>query len=89
MRKGYSGVAIYSKENAKKVSGTLGYKDFIDDEGRTITIADEVGGISYINRGILVQGTGGQLINGNTSVLMKIERMSLTFLYRNSSWKTI
>lgn len=36
MRKGYSGVAIYSKEHAKKVTGTLGYKDFIDDEGRTI-----------------------------------------------------
>jgi hypothetical protein len=60
-----------------------------DDDGRFITIADEVGGVSYANRGILVQGTGGQLINGHTSVLMKIERISLTFLYRNSSWKTI
>lgn len=36
MRKGYSGVAIYSKEHAKKVTGTLGEKNFIDDEGRTI-----------------------------------------------------
>jgi hypothetical protein len=60
-----------------------------DDEGKFITIADEVGGISFGNRGILVQGSGGQLINGETSVLMKIERMSLTFLYRNASWKTI
>ncbi len=61
----------------------------LDDEGRFITIADEVGGISFGNRGILVQGQGGQLINGETSVLMKIERMSLTFLYRAGSWKTI
>jgi hypothetical protein len=59
------------------------------DEGKFISIADEVGGISYNNRGILVQGSSGQLINGNSSVLMKIERMSLSFLYRNSSWKTI
>jgi hypothetical protein len=59
------------------------------DEGRFITIADEVGGVSNANRGILVQGQGGQLINGSTSVLMKIERMSLTFLFRNNSWKTI
>ena len=59
------------------------------DEGRFITIADEVGGVSWGNRGILVQGQGGQLINGETSVLMKIERMSLTFLFRNNSWKTI
>jgi len=59
------------------------------DDGRFITIADEVGQISYGNRGILVQGSGGQLINGETSILMKIERMSLTFLFRNNSWKTI
>lgn len=60
-----------------------------DDDGKFITIADEVGGISYGNRGILAQGQGGQLINGVVSVMMKIERMSLTFMYRNSSWKTI
>jgi hypothetical protein len=60
-----------------------------DDEGRFINIADEVGGISWGNRGILVQGQGGQLINGQTSILMKIERMSLDFLFRNNSWKTI
>jgi len=59
------------------------------DNGKIITIADEVGGISWGNRGILVQGSGGQLINGETSVLMKIERMSLDFLFRNTSWKTI
>ena len=59
------------------------------DDGRIITIADEIGGISKSNRGILVQGQGGQLINGESSVLMKINRMSLTFLFRNSSWKTI
>jgi hypothetical protein len=59
------------------------------DDGRFINIADEVGGISYGNRGILVQGQGGQLINGESSVLMKIERMSLNFMFRNSSWKTI
>jgi hypothetical protein len=59
------------------------------DEGKFINIADEVGGISYGNRGILVQGQGGQLINGEASVLMKIDRMSLNFLFRNNSWKTI
>lgn len=59
------------------------------DEGKIITIADEVGGINGFNRGIQVQGTGGQLINGETSVLMKIDRMSLTFMFRNNSWKTI
>ena len=59
------------------------------DDGRFLTFADEVGGISAGNRGILVQGTGGQLINGHASILMQIERMSLTFLFRNNSWKTI
>jgi hypothetical protein len=60
-----------------------------DDEGRFIAIADEVGGISKWNRGIKVSGQGGQLINGSADVMMKLERMSLTFMYRNSSWKTI
>lgn len=36
MRKGYSGVAIYSKENPIKVTGTMGDKKFLDNEGRTI-----------------------------------------------------
>lgn len=35
-RKGYSGVAIYSKIQPKNVSGTLGVKNFRDDEGRTL-----------------------------------------------------
>lgn len=60
-----------------------------DDDGKFITIADEVGGISNYNRGVKVQGTASQLINGYSDVIMKIERMSLTFMYRNSSWKTI
>jgi len=60
-----------------------------DDEGKFISIADEVGGISKYNRGILVKGSAGQLINGVADVLMKLERMSLTFMFRNSSWKTI
>jgi hypothetical protein len=59
------------------------------DDGKFINIADEAGNISWANRGILVQGSGGQLINGETSVLMKIERMSLDFMFRNNSWKTI
>jgi len=60
-----------------------------DDDGKFITVADEVGGIANYNRGIKVQGTASQLINGHSDVLMKIDRMSLTFMYRNSSWKTI
>lgn len=37
-RKGYSGVAIYTKTQPVKVSGTMGYKeeDFLDNEGRVI-----------------------------------------------------
>ena len=60
-----------------------------DHDGRFITVADEVGGINKYGRGIRVQGTASQLINGEQSVLMKMDRMSLTFMYRNSSWKTI
>jgi exodeoxyribonuclease III len=41
-RKGYSGVAVYTKERPVKVdlglSATLGKKDFRDDEGRTIIL---------------------------------------------------
>jgi hypothetical protein len=59
------------------------------DDGRFLNIADEAGNISWENRGILVQGQGGQLINGQTSVLMKINYMSLDFMFRNNSWKTI
>ena len=36
MRKGYSGVAIYSREEPLEVKATLQDKTFIDDEGRTI-----------------------------------------------------
>ncbi len=36
IRKGYSGVSIYSKNQPIKVTGTLGVKSFRDDEGRTI-----------------------------------------------------
>jgi len=68
---------------------TLPVGESPEDDGKFITIADEVGGVSNFNRGIKVQGTASQLINGETDVLMKIERMSLTFMYRNSSWKTI
>jgi hypothetical protein len=68
---------------------TLPLGDVATDEGKIIIIADEVGGVSNWNRGILVQGSGGQLINGNSSVLMKLERISLTFLFRNNAWKTI
>jgi hypothetical protein len=59
------------------------------DDGKNITITDEVGGISSYNRGIIVGATGGQTINGSTSVNMKLERMSLTFIFRNNSWKII
>ena len=35
-RKGYSGVAIYSKTKPIKITETLGDKNFIDNEGRTL-----------------------------------------------------
>jgi hypothetical protein len=60
-----------------------------NDDGKFITIADEVGGISTWNRGIYVFGNGTQSINGYSSVLMKVNFMSLTFMFRNNSWKTI
>jgi hypothetical protein len=59
------------------------------DKGKSITVADEVGGISFNGRGISVTGSGGQTINGESSILMKINRMSLTFLFNGNSWKTI
>ena len=59
------------------------------DDGKTITITDEVGGISSYSRGIIVGATGGQTINGDASIIMKLNRMSLTFIFRNNSWKII
>jgi hypothetical protein len=59
------------------------------DDGRSITIADEVGGISNYGRGILIVPSGVQQINGHNNILMKLERMSLTFLFRGGNWKTI
>jgi hypothetical protein len=59
------------------------------DNGKIITIADEVGGISNFNRGIRVYPSGTQSINGYSDILMKINNMSLTFLFRNGLWKTI
>jgi hypothetical protein len=59
------------------------------DNGKIITIADEVGGISNFNRGIRVYPGGTQSINGYSDILMKINNMSLTFLFRNGLWKTI
>ncbi len=48
-RKGYSGVAIYTKVNPKKVTSTMGYKekDFLDNEGRTLIAEYE--GVYLIN----------------------------------------
>ena len=59
------------------------------DNGKFITIADEVGGISSFNKGIKVYASGSQSINGYSDVLMKVNFMSLTFLFRNGNWKTI
>jgi hypothetical protein len=59
------------------------------DNGKFITIADEVGGISSFNKGIKIYGSGSQSINGYPYVLMKVNFMSLTFLFRNGNWKTI
>jgi hypothetical protein len=59
------------------------------DAGKSITIADEVGLISNYSNGIYVSGDGGQLIDGNATVAMKTDWMSLTFLFRNDKWKII
>lgn len=61
----------------------------VTKNGKVIILADEVGGISYYNRGIQVFANGTQSINGYSDILMKINYMSLTFLYRNGNWKTI
>ena len=60
-----------------------------NDDGKFITIADEVGGISSFSRGINVIGSGTQSINGYSDILMKVNNMSLTFMFRNNNWKTI
>jgi hypothetical protein len=60
-----------------------------NDDGKNITIADERGGISSYGRGINVSAIDGNFINGNTSISMKINWMSLTFIFRNDAWKTI
>lgn len=57
--------------------------------GKIIIVSDEVGSISIYNRGIQVFGYGTQSINGHSDILMKINNMSLTFLFRNGNWKTI
>lgn len=36
MRKGYSGVGLYTQIHPLKVTGTMGVKDFLDNEGRTL-----------------------------------------------------
>ena len=59
------------------------------DDGKTITIADEVGGIKKYNRGINVIPSGTQSINGYSNITMKVDNMSLTFLFRGGEWKTI
>lgn len=40
-RKGYSGVAVYTKLDFKLVHATLGDKDFYDEEGRTLVVEFE------------------------------------------------
>jgi hypothetical protein len=60
-----------------------------NDDGKFITITDEVGGISSFSRGINVMGSGTQSINGYSGILMKVNNMSLTFMFRNNNWKTI
>jgi len=60
-----------------------------DDDGKFIIIADEQGDIESYGRGITVGGSGGQLIDGKSNVSMKINWISLTFLFRNNSWKII
>jgi exodeoxyribonuclease-3 len=36
MRKGYSGVGLFTKTQPVKVTGTMGAKNFLDNEGRTL-----------------------------------------------------
>lgn len=59
------------------------------NNGKIIIVSDEVGSISIYNRGIQVFGYGTQSINGYSDILMKINNMSLTFIFRNGNWKTI
>lgn len=54
--------------------------------GKIITVTDETGTISDSGRGIIIIGNSGETINGKTSILMKIDNMSLTFIARNGKW---
>jgi hypothetical protein len=59
------------------------------DDGKFFVVSDETGTISHGNRGIHLIPQSGQLINGYSDVIMKINWMSLNLMFRNNSWKTI
>lgn len=56
------------------------------DDGKMVTITDEVGGINSTGRGIYISSDVGQLINGMTTMTMKVDNMSITFIFRDSAW---
>jgi hypothetical protein len=59
------------------------------DVGKILIVADETGSVSSFGRGVYVYGTTGRNIDGNTSVTMNIDWMTLSFLYLNNTWKII
>lgn len=59
------------------------------DDGRSMIVKDESGTISGLGRGINVNGSGGQDIDGTGSYSMTSDYEKLTLVFRNSAWFTV
>ena len=56
------------------------------DDGRMLTVTDETGSVSGVSIGVYLSSNIGQLINGETQLIMKMDYMSITLMFRNNSW---
>lgn len=58
------------------------------DDGKMITITDEIGGISGVSRGIYIStGVPFQRINTSASpILLKVDNISMTLIFRGGNW---
>ena len=72
--------------NASDVLFSLPFASSPSDDGKTLTVTDETGTVSSISQGIYVSSPLGQTINGQSQLIMKLNYMSVTFIFRNNSW---
>lgn len=73
----------YGVNNSTSITLTL--PDTTNRDGQYLVIKDEVGTCS-INSITINPNTIGVLIDGQNSVVMNINNMSLTFMVRNGNW---